>query len=164
MTLTTAQAYGLLERHSVYALAVCDRCGVILGAVRYTRRGDTGEWCSRKCRGDGERPAIRKGGRPRKYKTNAERQGVYRASLGVTKPPRSLEETKDLQAQKTPLSTIPLTQAENALNIGVRTCAVEAITRDNSTTGKTCQGGTTHARARALFTVFEPGVPFGSIA
>ncbi len=111
MMLTTARACRLLERFGVYALFVCDKCGAILGAVRYTRREDGGEWCSRECRGDGARPAIRRGGRPRKYRTNAERQRVYRSGLGVTKPLRSLAETKGLQAQKSPLKHYPLTPA-----------------------------------------------------
>ena len=98
MVLSTAQAYDLLGRHGAFAREACDRCGQLLGAVRYTRRGESGAWCSKGCRGDGERPAIHRGGRPRKHKTDAERQRVYRANLGVTKPPCSLAETKHLQA------------------------------------------------------------------
>jgi hypothetical protein len=109
MTLTTQQAYALLAKHGVYSLSACDKCGQLLGAVRYTRKKEAREWCSRGCRGDGERPLIRRGGRPRKYKTNAERQRVYRASLGVTKHVSSLQQTKDLQAQKPRLSHYPLT-------------------------------------------------------
>src|SRR6266576_5394071 len=113
-----AQAYDLLARHDVFAREACDRCGAILGAVRYTRRGESGAWCSRECRGDGEWPRIRRGGRPKKYKTDIERcqaerqqstarQRAFRASLCNGKPPCSLSETKGLQAQKVPLSTIP---------------------------------------------------------
>ena len=50
----------------------------ILAAVRYTRRGESEVWCSRQCCGDGEQHAIRKGGRPKKYKTDAERQRAER--------------------------------------------------------------------------------------
>ena len=107
LRLTANQSYALLERFGCYVQDICDKCGQLLGPVRYTRRGELGEWCSRECRGDVERPAIRKGGRPRKHKTNAERQRVYRHRLSVTKPPRSFAETKDLQAQKTPLSHTP---------------------------------------------------------
>src|SRR6516162_9181613 len=116
MRLLPVQSYTLLERFGCYVKDVCDKCGQILGPVRYTRRGEAGEWCSRECRGDAERPAVRKGGRPRKYRTdderltaerrqNAERQQRFRImSQRNGKPPRSLAETKDLQAQKTPLS------------------------------------------------------------
>jgi hypothetical protein len=119
MHLTTAQSYELVAKHGVYACDVCERCGVVLGAVRFTRKGESGEWCSRECRGDVQRDAIRKGGRPRKHRTeaarigaerhqNAERQRTFRVRLLRNgKPPRSLAETNDLQAQKTPLSTIP---------------------------------------------------------
>lgn len=111
MILTSTQAYALLAKHGVFALAVCDRCGRLLGAVRYTRRGDAGEWCSSACRGDGERTMVPRGGRPRKHLTNADRQRVYRSGLGVTKPPCRHPETKGLRTQKLPLSTNPLTRA-----------------------------------------------------
>ena len=50
MKLTKAQSYALLEKHSCYASEACDKCGHILGPVRYTRRGESGAWCSRECR------------------------------------------------------------------------------------------------------------------
>jgi hypothetical protein len=118
MMLTTQQSCDLLAKHWVFAREICDKCGVVLGAVRFTRRNDSGVWCSRECRGDGERRAIRKGGRPRKHETDAERQRAYRANLSVTKPPRNLLETKDLQAQNSPLSHYPLTRAVSALETG----------------------------------------------
>ncbi len=109
MILSTAQAHDLLSRHGVFAREACDRCGAILGAVRYARRGESGVWCSSECRGDGERPRIRKGGQLKKYKTDAERQRaereqgtvrqrVFRASLCNGKPPCSFPGTKHLQA------------------------------------------------------------------
>ena len=101
MMLSTAQAYDLLAKHGVYALEACERCGAILGALRFMRTGDTGVWCSRECRGDGERPAIRKGGRPRKYESDAEEQRPYRSRvLGVAKPPLQLARNKALADAK----------------------------------------------------------------
>jgi hypothetical protein len=44
----------LLKDRGIYVTEVCDRCSQILGPVRYTRAGDSGVWCSRKCR-DGMR-------------------------------------------------------------------------------------------------------------
>ena len=41
MMLSTAQAYDLLGKYGAFAREVCDRCGMILGAVRYTRRGES---------------------------------------------------------------------------------------------------------------------------
>lgn len=98
----------LLADRGVCATECCDGCGQVLGAVRYTRRGELGVWCSQQCRGDVERPAIHRGGRPRKHATDADRQRSYRSRLSVTKPPCSLTETKDLQTQKQPLSHTPL--------------------------------------------------------
>lgn len=106
MMLSTAQAYDLLGRYGAFAREACDKCGTILGAVRYTRRGEDGAWCSRGCRGDSERPGVRKGGRPRKYR-NAEQlrsaktglQRVYRQVAVWKKPSDSSLETKDLQAR-----------------------------------------------------------------
>jgi ribosomal protein L40E len=50
MLLTVKQAYELLAKHRVFAHEICDKCGAVLGAVRFTRRGDAGVWCSRECR------------------------------------------------------------------------------------------------------------------
>jgi hypothetical protein len=123
MQLTIERAYELVTSHGVFARDCCDKCGRLLGAVRFTRQGETGEWCSRECRGDAQREVVRKGGRPRKYRTdrarvaaerlqNAERQRSFRVrSSRNGKPPCSLAETNHLQAQKSPLSTTPLTQA-----------------------------------------------------
>lgn len=88
----------LLADRGIFAREACDRCGQVLGAVRWTRRGDSGAWCSRACRGDVDQAATHRGGRPRKHATDADRQRSYRTGLGVTKPPCSLVETKDLQA------------------------------------------------------------------
>lgn len=110
----------LLEDRGIHVKECCDKCGQLLGPARYTRRGEAGVWCSRECR-DGkedvvEERAIRKGGRPRKHSNEAEKQKAYRVRiLSITKPPCTLVETKDLQAQKTPLSTIPLTPLFPAL-------------------------------------------------
>ena len=40
----------LRDERGVYAEEACDRCGQILGAVRFTRAGDSAVWCSRRCR------------------------------------------------------------------------------------------------------------------
>jgi hypothetical protein len=50
MRLTTRQSCDLLAKHGCYLAEICDRCGQILGPLRYTRRGDHGVWCSRECR------------------------------------------------------------------------------------------------------------------
>jgi hypothetical protein len=52
--LTTQQSHELLAKHGVYAREICEKCRAILGAVRFTRKCEAGEWCSRECR-DGEK-------------------------------------------------------------------------------------------------------------
>jgi len=50
MHLTREQSYALLEKHGCYVTEVCDKCGQIIGPVRFTMRDDKGVWCSRECR------------------------------------------------------------------------------------------------------------------
>ncbi len=126
MRLSIQQSHGLFEKCGTFVNSVCDRCGLVLGPVRFTRQGESGEWCSPKCRGDGPRQSIRKGGRPRKYETevarwhaerlqNAERQRAFRERVQRNgKPPCSISKTKDLQAQKSRLSHYPSSQALGA--------------------------------------------------
>jgi hypothetical protein len=110
MQLTIERAYGLVLSHGVFARECCDKCGRPLGAVRFTQRGEVGEWCCRECRGDSQWEVVRKGGRPRKYRNerarvaaerlqNAERPRAFRVrSWRNGKPPCSLAETNHLQA------------------------------------------------------------------
>jgi hypothetical protein len=56
MKLTTKQSYELLERFGCYVTEACDKCGKLLGPVRYTQKGDPEVWCSRECRGEAPRP------------------------------------------------------------------------------------------------------------
>ena len=103
MKLTKEQSQKLLRERGIWVTEACDKCGQLLGAVRYTRRGEPGEWCSDVCR-DGAGQAVareerrRKGGRPRKYRNErerrqaersqaADRQQVFRNRLGVTGNP-----------------------------------------------------------------------------
>jgi len=123
MRLTVQQSYELLAKHGCYITEIC-ACGRGIGPVRFTRRGDAGVWCSRECRGDGERQATRKNGRPRKYRNGEEcrasktrQQRDYRSRPGVEKTVCIQAETKDLQAQKSPLSTTPLTPLFPALEM-----------------------------------------------
>jgi hypothetical protein len=116
MLLTAQQSHHLLEKHGVFVREICNRCRAILGAVRFTRKDESGAWCCGKCRGDTERVATLKPGRPRKYENGAERRAAktrqqrdYRLRLDVEKTICIQSETKDLQAQKWPLSYYPLT-------------------------------------------------------
>jgi len=83
MKLTTQQARELLERHGSYITEVCDACGKGNGPVRFTRQGDSGVWCSREWRGDQRQETIRRGGRLRRFETNADRQRAHRKRNSV---------------------------------------------------------------------------------
>jgi hypothetical protein len=84
VNLTTQQRYTLLEKHSCYITEICDACGKGIGPVRYTRQGDSGVWCSRECCGDQRQETVRRRGRPRRFKTNADRQRAYRKRITVS--------------------------------------------------------------------------------
>jgi len=111
MLLAIQKSYELLAKYGFFAREICDKCGIVLGAVRFTRHNASEVYCSRECRGDAERSATHKRGRPRKYKTERERraaktrrQQVYRSHPNVEKTVRIQSETKNLQTQKVPLS------------------------------------------------------------
>lgn len=50
MRLTPQRSYSLLEKHACFVSDACDKCGQILGLVRFTRSGERGVWCSGECR------------------------------------------------------------------------------------------------------------------
>lgn len=81
MKLSEEQSRELLAKHDVYVTEACDKCGKLLGHARFTLKDQPGEWCSRECR-DGHAVAVqlldRKGGRPRKYRTDRERRTAKR--------------------------------------------------------------------------------------
>src|SRR5437763_10554529 len=111
MLLATHKSYELLAKYGFFAREICDKCGIVLGAVRFSRHGESEVYCSRECRGDAYRSATHRRGRPRKYKTDRERraaktrqQQVYRTHPNVEKTVRIQSETKNLQTQKVPLS------------------------------------------------------------
>jgi hypothetical protein len=43
----SAELHGALKERRVYANEACDRCGRVLGPVRFTHAGDSGVWCGR---------------------------------------------------------------------------------------------------------------------
>jgi hypothetical protein len=54
MRLTAKQGYALLDKFGSYILELCSLCGKGIGPIRFTRRGDSGAWCSRECRDGNE--------------------------------------------------------------------------------------------------------------
>ncbi len=117
MLLAIQKSYELLTNYGFFAREICDTCGIVLGAVRFTRHNESEVYCSRECRGDAHRSATLRRGRPRKYKTDRERRAaktrqeqVYRSHPNVEKTVRIQSETKGLETQKSPLSQYPLSR------------------------------------------------------
>ena len=50
MRLSETQILDLMRSHGVYVTEACDRCGHVLGFMRYTHQGKKGIWCSQSCR------------------------------------------------------------------------------------------------------------------
>jgi hypothetical protein len=114
MLLTIQQGYELLANYGCFAREICDKCGALLGAVRFTRRDEAGAWCSRECRGDGERQVIRKGGRPREYESSAQRQRAYRERRGCYETPSKIARNKGLADTKNGSLVLPLIRPDSA--------------------------------------------------
>ena len=123
MLLAIQKSYELLANYGCFARDICDKCRIVLGAVRFTRRNESQVYCSRECRGDAHRSATHRRGRPRKYKTERERraaktrlQQIYRSHPNVEKTVRIQSETKNLQTQKWPLSYLGIPGPEEPLS------------------------------------------------
>ena len=58
MKLTRNQSEKLLHERGIWITEACDKCGQLLGSVRWTRKEERGEWCSAECR-DGIRVALK---------------------------------------------------------------------------------------------------------
>jgi hypothetical protein len=76
MLLAIQKSYELLANFGFFARQICDKCGTVLGAVRFTRHNESKVYCCRECRGDAQRSATHRWGRPRKYKTERERRAA----------------------------------------------------------------------------------------
>ena len=50
MRLSEAQSRELLRVRGAYLTEMCDKCGAVLGPIRWTIRGEPGVWCTRACR------------------------------------------------------------------------------------------------------------------
>ena len=50
MLLAIQKSYELLAKYGCFAREICDKCGIVLGAVRFTRYGESEVYCARECR------------------------------------------------------------------------------------------------------------------
>jgi hypothetical protein len=51
MKITTEQQQTIRDKHGICVNEACDKCGLLLGEIRFTIKDQPGEWCSRQCRG-----------------------------------------------------------------------------------------------------------------
>jgi hypothetical protein len=101
-----------LRERGVYVTEACDRCGRVLGSVRYTKAGVSGVWCSRQCR-DGAHthaPGTCRACRARlpegkrrgaKYCDDACKQAAHRSKTNAR-----LSETAKLSVTTTPFCAV----------------------------------------------------------
>ena len=57
MKIAREQSQKIFREHGVWVNECCDECRNILGPVRYTHKGQPGEWCSLLCRDGVDRKA-----------------------------------------------------------------------------------------------------------
>jgi hypothetical protein len=62
MLLPIKKSYQLLANYGCLARDIYDKCGIVLGAVRFTRHGESEVYCARECRGDAQRSATHRRG------------------------------------------------------------------------------------------------------
>jgi hypothetical protein len=83
MELTVEQRAKIRER-GIRVNDACDKCGRLLGAVRWTIRGQAGEWCSPSCRDGADQVAARtakRAGRPKLKLSAMDREARRRAQV-----------------------------------------------------------------------------------
>lgn len=109
MMLSKLESYALWRKHGCYATEICDRCGQLLGAVRFTRRTESGVWCSRECRDgdDAHKPGTCKHCKARlpkgkrrgaMYCDDACKEAAHRSRMAV-----QTSEARKLSVTKTPI-------------------------------------------------------------
>jgi hypothetical protein len=50
MLLAIQKSYELLAKYGCFAREICDKCGIVLGTVRFTRHGESEVYSARECR------------------------------------------------------------------------------------------------------------------
>jgi hypothetical protein len=90
MLLPIKESYELLAKYGCFAREICDKCGIVLGAVRFTRHGESEVYCARECRGDAQRSATHRGdGKSQRFSarfSSLEGLLVYRGELTLKSP------------------------------------------------------------------------------
>jgi hypothetical protein len=118
MKLTREQSQKLLRERGIWITEACDRCSQLLGSVRWTRRGEVGEWCSDVCR-DGVNTKAQKEsskkcrecGVPLDGKRADSRFCNHTHQMRFSRKPRAAQ--KHENSRHTPIGKQGLTEAQN---------------------------------------------------
>jgi hypothetical protein len=69
------------ERMKRWPVGTCSRCSATIHNAPYLSPSEPGAFCSKECRT--EQQPVTRGGRPRKFKSNADRQRNYRRQVAI---------------------------------------------------------------------------------
>ena len=106
--LAIQKSYELLANYGFFAREICDKCGIVLGAVRFTRQGESEVYCARERRGDAQRSAThRRDGKSQRFSVRISSLEVLLVNrgeftlispVGLVKPFLMLMRRKGLEA------------------------------------------------------------------
>ena len=120
MKLTREQSQKLLRERGTWITDACDKCGQLLGAVRWTRKDEEGEWCSATCR-DGVKaaPTVRESSASTRCEgcgitLTEKRQGAkYCSDVCRMRSKKGRTREKERIIPKTPIQNMALADDEN---------------------------------------------------
>jgi hypothetical protein len=137
MKLKREQSQKLLRDRGIWITEACDRCGQLLGSVRWTRRGDPGEWCSATCRdgvSQGERKADSKTCRECGVSLTGKRADSEFCDEAHSKRYRRREQSKTAQNREI------MPDAQNGRSMNTLTRATQALETAVSAESSSAQG------------------------
>lgn len=133
MKLTREQSQKLLRERGIWITEACDKCGKLLGSVRWTRKGEPGEWCSAQCR-DGIKASATQ---PADSKTCMEcgvpltgkrSDSEFCSRTHLMRHRRKLQTVQKAEnSGNTPIAKQRLTRAENGDSMNTPTRATRAL-------------------------------------
>jgi hypothetical protein len=132
MKLKREQSQKLLRDRGIWVTEACDKCGQLLGSVRWTRRCEPGEWCSQACR-DGMKTSApkqsskkcRECGVPLDGKRADSQFCSHAHQMRFSRKSRTSE--KHENSRHTPIGKQRLTEAQNGRSRNTLTGPTEAL-------------------------------------
>jgi hypothetical protein len=145
MQLNRQQSQKLLNQRGIWVTEACDKCGQLLGPVRWTRKGERGEWCSQACR-DGMKVSA-----PKQSSKKCRECGVSltgkRADSEFCAPAHRMRFRKSQTGQncdisaKTPIGKQGLTEAQNGGSTNTLTRPTQTLETAVSANSSSRTGG-----------------------